>query len=161
MKQLLFFILLGLFFVSCSSHKNYSHLQEKQQHYKFHTQNPVTHKLYAAYKRWEGVPYCYAGESKDGIDCSAFVQTIYKEAFEIQLPRTTTEQLKMGIKIKKTDLKGGDLLFFKTSYKGLHTGIYLENGNFIHASSRYGVKISSIRNSYWKKRYYQARRIFF
>ena len=160
MKKLLVSLVFILFFVACSSQPT-PHYSLDQPSYKLQNENLITQKLYRSYRKWQGVPYCYGGESKECIDCSAFVQKIYKEAFDIKLPRTTKEQLKVGLLIPKKELKEGDLLFFRTSYKGLHTGIYLENGNFIHASSSYGVKVSSIKNSYWKSHYYQARRILF
>ena len=136
-------------------------LKQKTVTYKLQKKNHITTKLYKAYQRWAGVKYCYAGESKNGIDCSALVQTIYSEAFHIKLPRTTKEQLKIGKKIKKSALKEGDILFFKTSNRVLHSGIYLEKGIFIHASSKFGVILSNIHNPYWREKYFQARRILF
>ena len=162
MKKILFIVIAvtELFFTACSTQKSLPSIQNNHTPYKLQTSNLVTQKLYSSYKKWAGTPYCYGGEGHNGIDCSALVQKIYKEAFNLQLPRTTKEQLKVGKAVHKNDLKEGDLLFFKTSYKALHTGIYLEKGNFIHASSKYGVKISNIRNSYWRKNYYLARRLF-
>ena len=95
------------------------------------------------------------------MDCSALVQRIYKEAFNIKLPRTTKEQIKVGKAVSKKALKEGDILFFKTSYNVLHSGIYLEKGEFIHASSTEGVILSNIHNPYWRAKYYQARRLLY
>ena len=164
MPALLYLFIIALLFTSCSTTpKTYKKVPLKQQKisYKLKKKNHVTTKLYDAYKRWAGVKYCYAGESKNGIDCSSLVQTIYKEAFHIKLPRTTKEQIKVGKRVQKSALKEGDILFFKTSYHVLHSGIYLEKGKFIHASSKYGVILSNIHNPYWRAKYFQARRILF
>jgi cell wall-associated NlpC family hydrolase len=160
---LLVFSLLLLFGACASSPKKYKKIPQtnKKVSYQLKNKNSVTTKLYKAYKRWAGVEYCYAGESKNGIDCSALVQTIYKEAFKIKLPRTTKEQMRVGKRVSKNALKEGDILFFKTSYDVLHSGIYLEKGNFIHASSKYGVILSNIHNPYWRAKYFQARRLLF
>jgi len=152
--------ILLLFLSACSTQTSYKKpLQRATPSY--HTQESIKHKLYKAYKKWQGVSYCYGGEDKNGVDCSSLVQKIYKEAFNIKLPRTTHQQIREGISISKSKLKEGDLLFFKTSYKGLHSAIYLENGYFIHTSSKHGVTISNINNPYWKEHYYKAKRILF
>jgi lipoprotein Spr/probable lipoprotein NlpC len=122
---------------------------------------PTLAKLYDLYEKYAGVKYCYGGTNQNGIDCSALVQNIYKEAFGITIPRTTKQQIKVGILVEKKSLKEGDILFFKTSYKNLHSAIYLEKGEFIHASSKHGVTRSSIHNPYWRARYLEARRILY
>ncbi|SFV70255.1 putative lipoprotein [hydrothermal vent metagenome] len=157
-KRALFLLTLTLIFSSCSSTPT---PKQKQTTYKLHKKNFVTTTLYKEYKKWAGVHYRYGGKNTNGIDCSALVQTIYKEAFNIHLPRTTKEQLKIGKRVTKSNLKEGDILFFKTSYHLLHSGIYLERGNFIHASSKYGVRLSNIHNPYWRAKYYTARRILY
>ncbi len=164
MKRLAAFFAIALLFSACSTTPKVSKklpTQEKKVSYKLHKQNFVTQALYREYKRWAGVQYCYGGEDRQGMDCSALVQTIYKEAFNIKLPRTTKEQIKRGKRVSKKSLKEGDILFFKTSYNVLHTGIYLERGAFIHASSKYGVILSNIHNPYWRAKYYTARRILY
>ena len=127
MKRLAAFFATALLFSSCSTTpKAYKTLpsKEKKVSYKLQKQNFVTQALYREYKKWAGVQYCYGGEDKNGMDCSALVQTIYKEAFNIKLPRTTKEQIKRGKRVSKKSLKEGDILFFKTSYNVLHTGKY-------------------------------------
>ncbi|HFB53376.1 MAG TPA: hypothetical protein ENJ67_01470 [Sulfurimonas autotrophica] len=165
MKRLCALLAIALLFSACSTtqqkYKNLPHRQTKKTSYKLHKKNFVTSTLYKEYEKWAGVQYCYGGEGRNGMDCSALVQTIYKEAFNIKLPRTTKEQIKVGKSVSKKALKEGDILFFKTSYKVLHSGIYLEKGEFIHASSKYGVILSNIHNPYWKTKYYKARRILY
>lgn len=122
-----------------------------------------------------GHPYKYGGENlTNGIDCSFFVQTIFKE-LGIKLPRTAREQFRQGIKLKKKDpLKVGELVFFKKTYyskkknkKGKrtswtkinHVGIYIGNGEFIHATINVKrVTISRLDEPYFQKRYAGARR---
>jgi len=165
MRTLFLPIVAVFLFSACSSTpKTYKKVpihHNRSVTYKLHKNNFVTSQLYREYKKYAGVAYCYGGSDQNGFDCSALVQRIYKEAFNIKLPRTTKEQIKKGRKVSKNSLKEGDILFFKTSYNVLHSGIYLERGEFIHASSSEGVTLSNIRNPYWRAKYYQARRLLF
>ncbi|MCP4324216.1 MAG: hypothetical protein GY951_17130 [Psychromonas sp.] len=111
------------------------------------------------YATWQGTPYRLGGNSKKGIDCSAFVKTIYRDSFNVTLPRTTKTQVKKGYHVYKNQLQIGDLVFFKTGWFTRHVGIYIGESKFIHASTSKGVMTSSLKNVYWKKKYWQARRI--
>jgi len=111
------------------------------------------------YKGWKGTPYRYGGLSKNGVDCSGFIYQTYKTVFGISLPRSTTEQVKQGKRVYINQLRAGDLIFFKTGRNVNHVGIYLEKGKFVHASSSKGVIVSSMHTGYWKKSYWQARRL--
>ncbi|QMI05024.1 NlpC/P60 family protein [Citrobacter sp. RHB25-C09] len=110
---------------------------------------------------WHGTPYRYGGMSRRGVDCSGFVLMTMRDQFSLQLPRETRQQAKIGTKIDKEELLPGDLVFFKTGSgeSGLHVGIYDTNGQFIHASTSRGVMRSSLENVYWRKNFWQARRI--
>ncbi len=110
-------------------------------------------------KQWKNTPYVLGGSSKRGSDCSGFTQSVFSQ-FNIKIPRTTVAQLSSGRKVAKKDLKTGDLLFFKTGRgpNAMHVGIYLSNNNFIHLSTRGGVKEVSLNETYWKKRYIGAAR---
>ncbi|MBB1272239.1 C40 family peptidase [Psychromonas sp. SR45-3] len=108
---------------------------------------------------WEGSPYRYGGNSLHGIDCSSLVQKVFKNSFNIQLPRTTEYQVRKGFSIKKSQLKVGDLVFFKTGRSSRHVGIYMGEGEFFHVSTSKGVKISKLSNPYWRKHYWQSRRV--
>ncbi|CAK9885210.1 MAG: Murein DD-endopeptidase MepS/Murein LD-carboxypeptidase [Candidatus Erwinia impunctatus] len=112
-------------------------------------------------RHWHGTPYRYGGLSKAGIDCSGFVYLTFRERFDRQLPRTTEEQTVLGSRISRDDLLPGDLVFFKTGSQGsgLHVGIYADNKQFIHASTSKGVIRSSLDNSYWRRAFWQARRL--
>lgn len=110
---------------------------------------------------WRGAPYRYGGMSRGGVDCSGFVLMTFRDKFDLQLPRETRMQAEIGTKIDKDDLLPGDLVFFKTGSgeSGLHVGIYDTDNQFIHASTSRGVMRSSLDNVYWRKNFWQARRI--
>ncbi|MCK4494045.1 MAG: C40 family peptidase [Methylococcales bacterium] len=117
--------------------------------------------LEAYLKKWRSVKYRFGGSSRRGIDCSAFVQQAFKKQFNFRLPRNTHGQVKRGKTIPKSKLKTGDLVFFKTSRRVRHVGIYLKDNKFIHASSSKGVTQSSLKNVYWAKKYWKAKRLSF
>ncbi len=127
--------------------------------YKPKKQNWVTTSLYNEYKKWGKTPYKYGGLNTNGIDCSAFVQLSFKNAFNITIPRTAKEQAKKGYKVSRKSSQAGDLTFFKTGYNTYHSGIIIEKDKFMHVSVKRGVSISSLNNPYWKSRYWQTRRI--
>jgi len=116
-------------------------------------------KLENQYQLYKGIPYKYGGVDKRGFDCSGFTQTIYSNAFNIQLPRTTEAIMKLGRKISKNNLKPGDLVFFRPSRKYRHVGVFIGNNMFIHSSTSKGIIKSNLDNSYWKKKYRFAKRI--
>lgn len=111
--------------------------------------------------QWHGTPYRYGGLDHQGIDCSGFVYLTFRDRFGMQLPRTTEAQTELGTRIERDELLPGDLVFFKTGSgsSGLHVGIYDKDDQFIHASTSQGVMRSSLQNIYWKRAYWQARRI--
>lgn len=100
--------------------------------------------------KYLGAPYRWGGEDSTGIDCSGLTKNFSLYAFGIELPRTAKEQMKVVQKVPKDSLKGGDLVFFKSSRSpsGYHVGVYLHDGYYIHAASkRVGVIISSIKSN--------------
>ncbi|EEZ00130.1 lipoprotein NlpC [Vibrio sp. RC586] len=99
------------------------------------------------------------GVSKNGIDCSAFVQIAYRDAWQLDLPRTTQSQAQTGQKITYEQAQYGDLVFFKTSRTNIHVGVYLGDKQFMHASTSKGVIISRIDNPYWASKFWHFRRI--
>jgi len=121
--------------------------------------NEVKNKIYSQYKQWGGVQYQLGGLSKKGIDCSGLVYLTYDEKLGMKIPRSTELQSKTGKEIKRSDLRAGDLVFFKTSIKVRHVGIYIEDGKFFHASTSKGVMISNLNDYYWKDKYWHARRM--
>ena len=110
------------------------------------------------YDDWKNVRYKMGGTSRTGIDCSGFTQKVFKEKFGIELPRTTLTQVKVGVEVKKSDLKMGDLVFFKTSKVNKHVGIYMGNGSFLHSSIK-GIQFTELEKPFYKDTYWTARRI--
>ncbi len=108
-----------------------------------------------------GVKYVYGGTSPTGgFDCSGFTQYVFKH-FGYSLNRSSAAQINNGTKITKEDLLPGDLVFFsRAGYSIGHVGIYIGDGNFVHASSPGDyVKITSLDESYYANRYVGSRRI--
>ncbi|CAB5650587.1 C40 family peptidase [Comamonas aquatica] len=109
-----------------------------------------------------GIPYRFGGTSAEtGFDCSGFVRAIYQDTVGHLLPRRADEQAKATQKIDKKELRPGDLVFFNTMRRTFsHVGIYVGEGKFIH-SPRKGksVRVESMNDSYWAKRFNGARRV--
>lgn len=114
--------------------------------------------IMAYYNSWKGTPYKLGGGNRSGIDCSAFVQNLYKSVYGINLPRTTKLQVEEGSRIRRSKLEVGDLVFFKTGFNTRHVGVYVGDNEFVHASTSKGVIKSEIAY-YWDDKYWQSRRI--
>lgn len=135
-------------------------LQASQDEFEAMVRNvDVKSKIMDQYADWKGVRYRLGGDSKRGIDCSAFVQLTFREQFGMDLPRSTYEQEDMGKKIQRNKLRVGDLVLFHAGSTGRHVGIYLGNNQFVHASTSSGVMISNLTEAYWTKHYREARRV--
>jgi len=119
----------------------------------------VVQNLYKHYNEWRGVRYQEGGLSRQGVDCSGFVYLAYKQKLHKKIPRTTELLMSSGHSIDSSQLRPGDLVFFKTGWKKRHVGIYLQKGKFMHASSSRGVMISELDNPYWSEAFWMARRM--
>ena len=110
-----------------------------------------------------GYKYKSGGASPStGFDCSGFTTYVYKH-FGISLNRSSKDQIKNGVAVEKNNLQPGDLVIFNNdaNTKIGHVGIYIGDGNFIHASNpKGGVKITTLLSGYYKIRYVGARRVF-
>ncbi len=107
-----------------------------------------------------GTPYRRGGTSRRGVDCSGLVGAVYAQQ-GLEMPRTAAEQFGEGVPVGESDLRPGDLVFFRDTYKrGIsHVGIYLGDGRFIHAAGhRRGVVVSELSRPYYHLRYAGARR---
>ena len=111
-------------------------------------------------KTFLGVPYRLGGATMRGIDCSAFVKKVY-EIFGVALPRTAREQSCVGRLIGKDELQEGDLVFFQTRRaRRTHVGIYIGNGEFVHASSwNKEVKVDHLDKPYFHQQFFRGVRI--
>jgi len=116
-------------------------------------------RLVAFMESWYGIPYKYGGDTSNGIDCSAFTCLMMDTVYNVTIPRTAKSQYNASTKIRKQDLKEGDLVFFNTTGGISHVGVYLANDRFIHAAASNGVMISSLEEAYFKKRYIGAARV--
>lgn len=120
----------------------------------------LANQIIANAKKHLGTPYVWGGDGPGGFDCSGFTQYILAQS-GIKLPRNTADQYKIGTYVSKTNLRPGDLVFLANTYRSgiSHVGIYIGDGNFIHASSSKGVTISSLSGSYYQQHYYGSKRI--
>lgn len=115
--------------------------------------------LYSFIDDWYGTHYRMGGTTKKGIDCSAFSGTLLSAIYYFNVPRTAREQYKICEHINKDDLMAGDLVFFNTRGGVSHVGVYLTNNHFVHSSSRNGVMISSLEDSYYSKKFIGGGRV--
>ncbi|AXH13919.1 NlpC/P60 family protein [Malaciobacter mytili] len=156
LKKYLFLFLIPLFFTACSYttnplvNPNIENIQSDDE---------LTNLLLNHYYEWKGVKYKYGGNSKKGIDCSAFIQKTYITKLNVKIPRTTYYQSRVGKSVAKINAKAGDLVFFKTGKNSRHVGIYLDDGKFMHVSKKKGVIISSLDNIYFKKHFWKIQRV--
>ena len=112
-----------------------------------------------------GTPYRYGGMTRRGIDCSAFVLSVFGATAGMNLPRVASSQAQEGEKVEKSDLQKGDLVFFshgkgRISHVGIVESVSVEGDiKFIHAATSKGVMISSLADSYWGPRFRFAKRV--
>ncbi len=153
--------MVSLLLSSCSSSKSVSENEYKpvQKEQKLSKSDKA---LIKEAKSWIGTKYKYGGHSRSGTDCSGFVMQVYKAVYDFKLPRTSRDQHDFCKKINKKDLKVGDLVFFatgKSSSKVSHVGLYIGNGEFIHASSSKGVIITDLNKNYYVRTFVSAGRV--
>ena len=110
-----------------------------------------------------GVPYRWGGTTRQGMDCSALTRAVFREAYGLELPRTSGEMFRLGRLVEPgSSLRPGDLVFFRLSESGpgvSHVGVFVGDGRFAHASSSRGGVLDELSASYFKSRFAGARRI--
>ncbi len=117
-------------------------------------------KLYKFIYEWIGTPYHFGGNTKKGIDCSAFAKTIYDKVFNTTILRNSRDIFSTTSPLTKDELKEGDLVFFRSDGKRIsHVGVYLGDDRFVHASSSRGVKIDNLNEPYYARIFYKGGRI--
>ncbi|MBZ0264750.1 C40 family peptidase, partial [bacterium] len=112
--------------------------------------------------RWCGTTYVMGGNTcQVGVDCSGFTKGVMSEAFNIELPRNSSDQYEQaGRVVRKADLRRGDLVFFGSSRGTVdHVGIYLGKGLFAHSASSTGVTVSNLNQDYYRNHYHGAKRV--
>jgi peptidoglycan endopeptidase LytE len=111
--------------------------------------------------KYVGYRYRWGGTTPSGFDCSGFVYYVFNQA-GVRMSRSMEAQIASGPHISSSDLRPGDLVYFRNTYRsGLsHIGIYVGNGKFVHASTeRTGVLVSDLWSSYWAAHYAGATRV--
>jgi probable lipoprotein NlpC len=148
-------LLATLFLASCASHRAAKVREEKVD------------KVISVAKTYMGTPYKYGGTTRAGMDCSGLLINSFRE-INVDLPRSSEAQSKIGKEVKIKEIQPGDLLFFATGKKrkeithvGLVTDVKKRKDNikFIHASTTLGVVETNLYSDYYMKRFRKARRI--
>ena len=111
-----------------------------------------------------GTPYRYGGMTRNGIDCSAFVLSVFGTSMGMNLPRVAASQAQQGERVTRDEIQKGDLVFFSHGSRISHVGIVHSVSpegdiKFIHAATSRGVMVSSLTDSYWGPRFRFAKRI--
>ena len=124
--------------------------------------NSIKEKMLMEIIKYLDTPYKYGGNSKNGIDCSAFTQAIFQNTFSVILLRSARDQYTQGVVVDDREkLQFGDLIFFNTRRRVRpgHVGIYIGDNLFAHSSSKNGVIVSSLDFDYYSQRFMGGRRI--
>lgn len=112
-------------------------------------------------KQYLGYRYVYGGTTPSGFDCSGFIYYVYNSC-GYSISRSLSSQASTGTSVSKNELQPGDIVFFNNTSNGAlgHVGIYIGNGNMIHAAnSKRGVVTDTINSGYYNTYYYSARRV--
>lgn len=166
MRVLRYILLTSVLMVGCIPYPRYGRSESNVPREREARETP-THKATDDYirfgtlvSRYLGRPYKGGSSSRPGLDCSLFTQEIMRQYANIDIGRSVDDQRQQGRDVPRTRLTVGDLLFFVTERDRVsHVGIYVGNGEFVHASSSQGVMISALDDQYWAQRFSAARRV--
>jgi cell wall-associated NlpC family hydrolase len=154
MKDRFFIFILILFNLYCQPSVRYSSKREITAD-RDYTVPVLSAQLTTFVQAWLHTPYKYGGTTKNGIDCSGLTIQFMKYTYGIEIARQAQDQYNQGEKISRSHLQPGNLVFF-AEHRGQeisHTGIYLGESKFIHATESEGVIISSLDEEYYSARY--------
>ncbi len=162
------FVLFSMMFSSCGSSRNvvkddiYENPKTETSSKDKDKKKPkkVQKEIIKCAKSWIGTPYLYGGNTKKGVDCSGLTCQIFREVADIKLPRSSRQQANHCKKIKKKELKPGDLVFFTAGSKRInHVALYIGDNQIIHSTSSRGVVISNLNDKYWSKHFHHCGRV--
>jgi lipoprotein Spr len=156
MKNIFFFILITVG-LSCQPSVRYSSGTEPSVDSEQRKQ-AIPARLSTFIRDWLHTPYRYGGNGKNGIDCSGLVVQFMQDVYGIQVPRQAQDQYVQGKKITKSRLQAGNLVFFSVAHGRSidHVGVYIGEGQFIHASESEGVIISDLNETFYSENYFGA-----
>jgi cell wall-associated NlpC family hydrolase len=117
----------------------------------------VSEILLSQFEAWKGVRHRIGGTDRQGVDCSGLVQAIFREAFQVKLPRTSREQSRVGQRVEVKEMRPGDLVYFLDK-GGDHIGVLVAQRTFLHASASRGVTLSTL-DAYWWPRLKRVQRV--
>lgn len=149
---------------SSSSEVSMSELARAGRKLGFDVELSDNRRLMTEAATWIGVPYRSGGMDRSGVDCSGLVYCLYGSVYGQRFERCSSYDMfhKYCTPVNASQLKQGDLVFFTTDNSGGrigHSGIYLKNGKFIHASSSKGVIISNLNEQYWSKHWFAGGKV--
>lgn len=131
---------------------------------RINTHSTNANEIIKTAQKYLGVPHCMGGTTMKCMDCSGLLATVFAK-YGIHLPHNAEEQARYGKIISGMNgLIKGDLVFFIRTYEThrfiTHSGIYIGNNKFIHASSSDGVTITSLDDPWWNEKFIFATRVF-
>lgn len=154
--------------VSCKSSRKSKkddivRIETVKKHKKVKKGSGLEDKLVGEAMTWMGTPYKYAGSEKGvGTDCSGMVLRVYEDIAGAKLPRNSRKQAEFCRKLKRDDVKAGDLVFFATGSDRKvisHVGIMIDDNRFVHASAKKGVILSEMSQPYYERTFIMFGRV--
>jgi cell wall-associated NlpC family hydrolase len=113
--------------------------------------------------RYKGTHYKFGGTNPKGLDCSGLISRVWTDLKMKKIPRASSALYNSGKPVSLAELRPGDLVFFKNTYKpGIsHVGVYAGSNKFVHAANhRKGVTITRLSDPYYQLHYAGARRLY-
>lgn len=116
--------------------------------------------LFANIRQYLGIRYRFGGDTPSGFDCSGFVRFMFNKELDVNLPRSSREMSTMGMRVDRSELRPGDLVFFTNGKNRInHVGIFIGNDTFVHSSLSKGITRDTLNESYYNKRFATGVRI--
>lgn len=116
--------------------------------------------LFTNVRQYLGIRYRFGGDSPSGFDCSGFVRFMFNKELDVNLPRSSREMSTMGMRVDRSELRPGDLVFFTNGKNRInHVGIFIGNDTFVHSSLSKGITRDTLNESYYSKRFATGVRI--